>query len=172
MTCNLPPFPVNAIATAIVDFKMMRAIQEGSLVVPGDWVLGFRPHMHLQKNPSMYIKHAPQIKEFYLTLPSYCPSYTYFSCGHFAAHYLCTKFKPTELHMYGFDSLFNFDLRSCSDFYLQSDRDDANTARLTQNWRNVWPSQFAEFPNVKFVLHGAHRDLKVNVPDNVEVQVH
>lgn len=172
MTCNLPPFPVDAFATAIVDFKMMRAIQAEELIVPGDWVLGFRPKLHLEKNPSMYLKYAANIKEFYLTLPDYCPNYTDFSCGHFAAHYLCTKFSPNELHMYGFDSLFNFDLHSCSDFYLPSERDVENTARLTNNWRNVWPKQFAEFPNTKFVLHGAHNDLRIIPPKNVEVVIH
>lgn len=173
MTCNLPPFPVhNVFATAMVDFKMMRAIQDGSVIVPGDWVLGFRPKMHMQKNPSMYIKYSPQIREFYLTKPAYVPNYTDFSCGHMAAHYMCTKFRPDELHMYGFDSLFNFDLGSASDLYMLSDRDNTNNMRLTHNWRKIWPSQFAEFPSTKFYLHGAHKDLKIKVPDNVEVVVH
>lgn len=172
MTCNLPPFPVDAFATGIVDFKMMRAIQEGSLKVPGDWVLGYRPKLHLEKHQTMYLKHAQQIREFYLTLPKYCPNYTDFSCGHFIVHYMCTKFAPDELHMWGYDSIFNFDLRSCSDFYLQSNRDSPNTARLTNNWRNVWPHQFAEFPSIKFILHGKHTDLKIRVPKNVEVVVH
>jgi len=173
MTCNLPPFTVpDAFATAIVDFKMMKAIQEGSIGVPGDWVLGMRPKMHLERNPTMHIKHASQIREFYLTLPKYCPDYTDFSCGHFAAHYLCTKFRPDTVHLYGFDSLFDFDLSSCSDFYLESNRDAANNARLTKNWRNVWPNQFAEFKSTQFVLHAKHKDVKIKLPKNVEVFVH
>lgn len=173
MTCNLPPFPVhNAYATGIVDFKMMRAIQEGSVIVPGDWVLGFRPKVHMEKNPSMYIKFAPQIREFYTKKPAYVPGYTEFSCGHMVAHYMCTKFKPSILHMYGFDSLFNFDLDSASDMYMISVRDHTNNMRLSTNWRAIWPNQFGEFPNTQFVLHGAHKNLKVKVPKNVEIFVH
>ena len=58
ITCNLPPMAVhNVFATVMVDFKMMRAIQEGSVQVPGNWVLGQRPKMHMEKHGSFYIKH-------------------------------------------------------------------------------------------------------------------
>ena len=41
---NLPPFAVNnAYTTVMVDFKMMKAINDKVLAVPGDWVLGARP---------------------------------------------------------------------------------------------------------------------------------
>lgn len=170
MTCNLPPFAVQAFATAIVDFKMMRAIQKGEVIVPGDWVLGVRPKMHLEKNPSMYIKHSHQIREFYTTLPSYCPDYTDLTCGHFAAHYMCTKMPMDTLHMYGFDSLFDFDLTSSTDSYLSSDRDAKNTAKLTKNWRNVWPHLFAEFKDINFVLHSPHSGIKIKTTDNVTVR--
>ena len=36
ITCNLPPFAVeNVYTTCMVDFKMMKAIEEGSVIVPG-----------------------------------------------------------------------------------------------------------------------------------------
>ena len=173
MTCNLPPFPVEgAFASAIVDFKMMRAMQEGSIVVPGEWILGFRPKIHMNNNPTMYMKHAQQIKEFYTALPKYVPNYTDFSCGHMAAHYMCSKFQPDELHMYGFDSVFDFNLRSCSDFYLESDRAPSTNMRLTNNWRRIWPELFKEFSNTKFILYGPHKDLKIPlISDNVEIVI-
>jgi hypothetical protein len=183
MTCNLPPYAVyNAYATAMVDYKMMRAIREGSLQVPGDWILGWRPADFLQKHPDLLMRVAPQIREYYTVVPQYIidlnngdkgKSLTDFSCGHMAAHYMCQKFRPAEIHLYGFDSIFNFDLRSCSDFYLESTRDAANTARLTANWRPIWPLLFDEFPSTNFVLHGAHKDLKITTTtDNVDVMVH
>ncbi len=173
LTCNLPPFPVhNAIGTCMVDFKMMYAINEGSVVVPGDWILGYRPKHYMSTNPGFYMKYAQQVKEFYLTLPKYVPNYTDLSCGHMACHYLATKHKPDMIHMYGFDSIFDFDLRSCTDFYLQSNRDAQNTVRLTNNWRNIWPSMFAEFGNVQFKLHGKHESVKIDLPPNVSVVVH
>jgi hypothetical protein len=40
ITCNLPPFEVQDVyATCIVDFKMMKAMHEGSVIVPGNWIL-------------------------------------------------------------------------------------------------------------------------------------
>jgi hypothetical protein len=89
-----------------------------------------------------------------------------------ACHYLANKKNPDVIHMYGFDSIFDFDLRSCSDFYLNSNRDSQNTERLSRNWRAIWPPLFKEFPKVKFVLHHKHNNLKIDVPDNVEVMVH
>ena len=41
ITCNLPPMHVeNTYGTCLVDFKMMRAISDGSVQVPGDWIMG------------------------------------------------------------------------------------------------------------------------------------
>lgn len=172
MTCNLPPFPVpDAIGTGMVDFKMMKAITEGSVSVPGEWILGFRPKIWCDGNSSFYMKHAQQIKEFYLTLPSYVENYTDFSCGHMCAHFLATKHQPDELHMYGFDSLFDCDLRSCTDFYLNSERDVANTVRLSDKWRSIWPALFNEFPITTFYIYGRHSDIKLDLPDNAEVRV-
>mgnify|MGYP000589344636 CR=1 FL=1 len=79
ITCNLPPMTIdNVFATCMVDFKMMRAIQEGSVDVPGHWILGNRPKIHMQKNPSFYMKHARQIRGFYLDVPKYASSATDF----------------------------------------------------------------------------------------------
>ena len=171
VTCNLPPFPVKALHTYMVDYKMMFAIQEGSLTVPGDWVLGFRPKDFCNRTPAFYLKHASQIKEWYTHLPSYAPSYRDFNCGHVAAHHVATKYKPDVIYMYGFDSIFDFDLRSCTDFYLFSNRDRGTTHRLSENWRLIWPALFKEFSDTKFVLVGKHKDLKIEIPDNVEVEV-
>ena len=173
VTCNLPPFPVdNAYGTCMVDFKMMRAIQEGSVIVPGEWILGYRPKVHMENNAAMHMQYARNIKEFYLTLPDYVPNYTDLSCGHMACHYIATKHRPDVINMYGFDSIFDFDLRSCTDFYLQSERDSNNTLRLTNNWRSIWPPMWKEFPAIKFKLHSKHGNLKVEKPDNVEIVIH
>ena len=173
ITCNLPPFAIEKVyATCIVDFKMMKAMTEGSIVVPGQWILGYRPKLWMEKHQSFYMKHAHQIREFYLKLPKYVPSYTDLSCGHMATHYTCKKFEPKELHMYGFNSMFDFDLYSCTDFYLNSNRDTGITTRLTNRWRAIWPSMFKEFPNTEFIIHGRHNHLKFEVPDNVSVKIH
>ena len=50
LTCNLPPMAIdNVFATIMVDFKMMRAIQDGSVQVPGHWILGNRPKIHMNR---------------------------------------------------------------------------------------------------------------------------
>ena len=180
ITCNLPPFAVrNVYATCLVDFKMMRAIQEGSVTVPGEWVCGFRPKKHMEKYPQMYMKHASQIKEFYVHLPQYVidsqkgnvgEAYTAWNCGHMATHYSANRLKATEIHMYGFDSMFDFNLRSASDLFLNSDRGNVNNNRLTNNWRNIWPHVLREFPDTQFVLHHKHDQIKFSIPENVDIR--
>jgi len=172
ITCNLPPMAVEDVfATCIVDFKMMQSMTKGEITVPGSWILGMRPKLWMEKNPSYYMKVASQIKEFYQVLPSYIPDYTKFSCGHFAVHYTASKHRPDILHMYGFDSIFDFDLTSCSDYYLHSNRDNQNTTRLTNDWRSGWPGIFNEFQNTQFVLHYKHDHVKFPIPDNVKVHI-
>ena len=170
LTCNLPPFNVaGTYASVIVDFKMMKAMQEGSVIIPGDWILGMRPKIHMENNPTFHIKYSKQVKEFYTVLPKYVANYTDFNCGHMACHYAANKVKADEVHLYGFDSIFDFNLRSCSDFYLGSDRGNMNNQRLTNNWRPVWENMFKEFPNTKFILHHIHDAIKINIGNNVEI---
>lgn len=175
-TCNVPPFAVpNAYATFIVDFKMCKAIDEGSIAGALDkmeWICGARPKKYSEMNPGWYMRFATNIKTFYLTLPKYVANYTDFNCGHFGAHYLASQFKADEIHMYGFDSLFDLNLRSYSDTILNSDRGGMNNTRLSGIWRSIWPNIFKEFPNVKWKLHHKHNAIKFNVPDNVEIIVH
>ena len=173
LTCNIPPWPVKgAYGTIMVDFKMMRALHEGSLTIPGDWILGMRPKIWMDQQPTFYVKHSAQVKEFYTVLPKYVANYTDFNCGHMAVHYAANKVKAEEIHMYGFDSIFDFNLRSCSDLYLNSDRGNLNTNRLANNWRPVWQNMFKEFPNTKFIMHHIHDAVKFPVPDNVSVKTY
>ena len=173
ITCNIPPFPVEgAYGTCMVDFKMMKALTKGELQLPGDWILGKRPKIWMEKHPQFHMLMAPQIKEFYLQLPSYAGNYTNFNCGHMAVHYSCNKFNPDIVHMWGFDSNFDMNLRSCTDFYLESPRDDQSNVRLSNNWRPLWQGIFNEFSNVQFVMHHKHDKLKFEVGDNVDIQVH
>ena len=48
LCCNVPPFTVpNSYATIMVDFKMMKAIHEGSVTVGGEWIIGMRPKIYI-----------------------------------------------------------------------------------------------------------------------------
>ena len=72
--------------------------------------------------------------------------------------------------MYGFDSIFDFNLRSCSDFYLDSLRDNNNNFRLSDNWRPIWTGIFKEFElSTKFILHHNHNNIKIPISNNVEI---
>ena len=186
LTCNVAPLSVpNHFATCIVDFKFMRALTKGEVDVKGDWLLGFRPKVWMDKNPTFYMQRAHQVKEFYLTLPEYAlippgsdigQGYTNWSCGHFAIHYAANKMKADEINIYGFDSIFDFNLRSTSDFIINSDRDKMNTNRLSTNWRPIFASIFREFPNTQFILHHRHDNYKIFdngiVPENVTTTVY
>ena len=170
LTCNLPPFAVpDAYATCMVDFKMMHTINTGVIDVPGEWILGARPKLYMEKHPIYYTKRAPQIKQFYTKLPKYAANYTDFNCGHMATYFSLEHLKAEVIHMYGFDSIFDFNLRSSTDFYITSDRGNMNNNRLTNNWRPLLNSMFKDFKDTKINLHHFHSLLKFDVPPNVEV---
>ncbi len=177
ITCNVPPFAVKSYATVIGDFKMMRAIHEGSINLDVlHWVLGNRPKSFCEKNPAFYMKHAHRIREFYTEVPKYCgdtaaKAATNFNCGHFATHYGVRRHNATECHMYGFDSLFDHNMRSFTDTVLKSDRGNNNNERLLTTWRPIWGHIFREFKDTKFVLWHKHNTPKIEFPDNVEIFV-
>lgn len=177
LVCNLPPFAVeNVFASVMVDFKMMAALTEGSLNLDSyQWVLGTRPKVWMENKGSFYLKHAHRIREFYTTVPKYAgPANvraTNFNCGHMATHYAANKLKATEVHLYGFDSLFDHNMRSYTDTVLSSDRGDTNNYRLLNNWRPIWTGIFNEFKDTKFYLYHNHSNLKLKVSDNVEAVV-
>jgi len=171
VTCNLPPFEIaNLYTTVMVDFKMMNAIHKGDITVPGDWVLGARPHKWMEMKNDFYIKYSTQIKEFYLVLPKYAANYTDFNCGHMATHWLANKMKRKQIHMYGFDSIFEFDTTSMSDTFMNSVRDNMNTERLTTRWRPIWNGIFREFKDTEFILYHDIGKPSFKLPANVTVK--
>lgn len=172
VTCNVPPFEVKDVyGTCIVDFKMMIAMDEGSVTPPTPWILGARPHHYMHMKSHLRIKWINHIKEYYTVLPKYCKNFTDFNCGHMAVHFTANRLKATEIHMYGFDSLFDFNLRSFTDLVLNSDRGNTNNLRLAENWRPIWPAMFEEFKDTQFVLYHKHDQIKTRKPDNVEIRI-
>ena len=153
LVCNMPPFELTneeVHASCMVDYKMMAALHEGSVNLGMyDWILGNRPRRWMEQMPSFYLKYSQNIKGFWTHVPPYAqlPGHTLaqaatnYSCGHMAVDYACRQMKATEVHMYGFDSIFAFDITSSTDLYLPSDRDNMNTERLTRNWRPVWTNR-------------------------------
>lgn len=175
LICNMPPFeiPTNEVyASVMVDFKMMNALTEGHINLDMyDWVLGTRPRKWMEMRPDFYLKYAHKIKGFHQYVPKYAGNATNFTCGHMAMDYACRKMKATECHVYGFDSIFDMNLRSYSDLILESDRGHMNTYRLANNWRPIWTHMFKEFKDTKFYLYHSHRNIKIEISDNVEIVV-
>jgi hypothetical protein len=164
----------------MVDFKMMAALQKGEIQLDMyDWVLGMRPKLWMENQGTFYMKYSHCVRTFHTDIPSYAQlpnqspgqAATNFSCGHMATHFACKKMKATEVHLYGFDSIFDMDLTSFTDVLLESDRGVHNTHRLANNWRPIWPSMFKEFKDTKFVLHHHHKDIKIEIPENVEISI-
>ena len=173
LCCNLPPFAVaNVYASILVDFKMMAAITKGEVDVPGDWILGMRPKIWMEKNPAFFQSRAHQVKEMYTELPKYAGNYTNFNCGHVATYYAAQKLKADKIHMYGFDSIFDFNLRSYSDLILHSDRENMNNNRLASNWRPIWTEMFKQFPSTEFILHHKHGNFKIPISENVRAETY
>ena len=172
VTCNLPPFPVpDAWCTFMVDFKIMHAITQQQLDVPGEWIIGMRPKIWMDKNPTFYIQRAHQVKEIYTELPKYAANYTDFNCGHMAVYYCLRKLNASDIHLYGFDSVFDFNLRSCSDLYLSSARDPVHSNKLKDNWRPLWYEMFKEYKDVNFTFYHNHSNIKMKPLPNVKIEV-
>jgi hypothetical protein len=74
--------------------------------------------------------------------------------------------------MYGFDSIFDFNMNSFTDLVLESDRGLMNNQRLSSNWRPIWENLFQEFPNVTFKIHYFHSAFKIKTLNNVEAVVY
>ena len=175
LLCNMPPFEVDKkpYGTMMVDFKMMMALNEGTVKLDAyDWILGTRPRIWMYEQSNFYLKYARCVKEFYTHVPDYAGNATNFNCGHAAVHYAANHKKADEIHMYGFDTLFDFNMRSVTDLVLSSDRTQTNNYRLLNNWRPVWRDIFREFPSTKFILHHNHDKLKIPVLDNMEIIVY
>jgi len=176
LLCNMPPFdvdPKTVFGTVMVDFKMMMALTEGSIALNQyQWILGTRPRIWMYERSAFHLKYAPNVREFYTHVPKYAGNATNFNCGHMATHYAAARHKADEIHMFGFDTLFDFNMRSYTDVVLSSDRSQVNNYRLLNNWRPIWRDIFREFKNTKFVLHHNHDNLKIPVLDNVEVKVY
>lgn len=176
LLCNMPPFPLDpkeVYATCMVDFKMMIALTKGELLLDQyQWVLGTRPRIWMYERSAFYMKYAANVREFYTHVPKYAGNATNFNCGHMAVHYAAARHKADEVHMYGFDTLFDFNMRSYTDIVLSSDRSDVNNYRLLNNWRPIWRDIFREFKNTKFVLHHNHNNLKIPMLENMEVKVY
>tara|TARA_B110000902_G_scaffold105895_1_gene125277 strand:- start:323 stop:943 length:621 start_codon:yes stop_codon:yes gene_type:complete len=179
LICNMPPFEIprsEVHGTCMVDFKMMKALQEGRIQLDMyDWILGTRPKLWMEQSGTFYMKYSHLIKGFYTNVPKYAEAgdprmaATNFNCGHMAVHYACNKMRAEEVHIYGFDSIFDMNLESFTDLILESDRSTGNTVRLAQNWRPIWTEMFKEFPNTKFHLYHSHTNIKIPISDNVEV---
>lgn len=174
LACNLAPFPIeNLYASCIVDFKMMRAIKKGDVDIPGDWVLGARPKVFMEKNTAFQMQRSHQIKMFYTRLPSYAANYTDLNCGHMAVYFACQHLKAERVHMYGFDSIFDFNLRSFTDTFINSDRGGMNNNRLANNWRPLWQNIFKDFNDrTEFIIHHMHDALKFKIGDNVKIETY
>lgn len=173
ITCNVPPFEIyDMYATAIVDFKMFATIHKGEINPPGEWICGIRPKMYCEKNPNFHMKIAPRIKEFFTEKPKYAANYTDFNCGHMASYYAARRLKPDRIHLWGFDSIFDFNLRSYTDLVLKSDRGNMNNNRLSNNWRPIWTHMFKEFKDIEWVLHHKHDAIKIDISENVRIEVH
>lgn len=183
LICNMPPYEIpntEVFATCMVDYKMMGALAEGKIELDMyDWILGTRPRHWMEMNPAFYMKYAQKIKAMHTHVPEYAQlqgqdanqAATNYSCGHMAVDYACRVKGATEVHIYGFDSMFDTTLRSYTDLLLESDRSNENTFRLANNWRPVWTGLFEEFDKTEFFLYHSHDRIKFPVGNNVTIKV-
>mgnify|MGYP001188655135 FL=1 len=183
IVCNMPPIDFlssEVYASCMVDFKMMKALEKGEINLDRyDWLLGSRPRRWMEQNTSFYLKYSSKIRGFHTHVPPYAqlPGHklheaaTNYSCGHMAVDYACRSMRATEVHLYGFDAMFDMNLSSYTDNFLESNRSALNVHRMASNWRPIWSGFFKEFNKVTFVIHHVHSDIKFKLPENVTIEV-
>lgn len=183
LVCNMPPLPLTpyeVFASCMVDFKIMGALERGEIHLDHyDWILGTRPRRWMEKNPTFYLKYSQNIKGFHTHVPPYArlpgqklaDAASNYSCGHMAVDYACRVMRATEVHIYGFDAMFDMNLASYTDNFLKADRSALNVHRMASNWRPIWSKFFEEFSNTQFVIHHVHSDIKLILPKNVKIEV-
>jgi len=183
VVCNMPPIELSkedVFASCMVDFKMMQALSESKVHLDEyDWILGTRPRKWMEVNAAFYLKYSQNIKGFHTYVPPYAqlPGHklseaaSNYSCGHMAVDYACRIMKATEVHLYGFDSMFDMNIDSYTDNFLESNRTALNVHRMASNWRPIWSGFFREFSKVKFVIHHGHSNIKLSLPENATIEV-
>lgn len=183
LVCNMPPIHFTSkevYASCMVDFKMMVALEKGDVNLDDyDWVLGTRPRRWMEKSPTFYLKYSQNIKGFHTHVPPYAqlPGHkledaaSNYSCGHMAVDYACRSMRATEVHLYGFDAMFDMNLASYTDNFLDANRSALNVHRMASNWRPIWSHFFREFPDVQFIIHHVHSDIKLILAENARVEV-
>ena len=183
LVCNMTPISLTkqeVYASCMVDFKMMEALDKGEVKLNEyDWILGTRPRRWMEVNPTFYLKYSPNIRGFHTHIPPYAqlPGHklseaaTNYSCGHMAVDYACRVMRAKEVHLYGFDAMFDMNLDSFTDSFLNANRSALNIHRMASNWRPIWSGFFREFSDVQFVIHHVHADIKLSLPANAKVEV-
>jgi hypothetical protein len=88
--------------------------------------------------------------------------------GHAVVDYIINNRKPTEIHLWGFDSMFSTDLTSAMDETLPR----PNRPPLNNEWRPHWHTIMAKDSSIQYVLHiPKGKTSEVKAP-NLTVQEH
>ena len=180
LSCNSAPFHVEGLwASCVVDMKYTNNIKAGLVTPQADqWILGHRPKKLLENPKYVHFRHRVSnfIKEYYLDLPEYAgkgeAGYKNLSCGHFAVHYACNRLSADVVHMYGFDSLFEYTANSCTDMNMQETRNPVVDKEIVPVWRRLWNDMFNDFSETKFNLHYKNNKLKIDNRENLNIIVY
>lgn len=74
-----------------------------------------------------------------------------------AVWYGIEEFSPTEVHLWGCDSLWSTNIESSTDKVVHKDLEFMNSQKIYFTWRDYWSYIFSENIDVTFVVHGPER---------------
>ena len=78
-----------------------------------------------------------------------------------AVWYGIDEYSPTEIHLWGCDSLWSTNIESSTDAIVHKDLEFMNTQNIYLVWREYWNYIFETYPDIHFYVHAPKKpDLK------------
>lgn len=88
-----------------------------------------------------------------------------------AVYYGIQEHEPTEVHLWGCDSLWSSNIESTTDAIVHKNLEFMNEQEVYYTWRDYWNKIFIDNPTIQFVVHGPEKP-DLQEADNYEWQDH
>lgn len=159
--CNFTQPQLNPTWTMIADIKPVKKLYEGiALCCPA--VLTERAQAYTQSKSLKLDTNRLTIHKIvpFLRRKSIHERWGMNSAQH-AVFYGIEEFKPSEVHLWGCDSLWSSNIESSTDQIVHKDLQFMNSQEIYYVWRDYWNYIFESNGDVQFVVHAPEEpDLK------------
>jgi hypothetical protein len=151
--CNFAHKDLGLTWTMIADVKPVKKLYEG-IELPCPAVLSERAHAFVAGKTLKLDEKRLTIHKVvpFLRIKQVHPKWGMNSAQH-AVWYGIGEFQPTEVHLWGCDSLWTTDITSTTDAIVHKDIVFMNNQHIYRTWRDLWSYIFKFHSNVNFYVH-------------------